>query len=84
MQLRRHKVKQHMWKAKSSSFPADGHQAILNKVMKSQRQTESGRTLTIRISHNRSTALERTVINYWEFKSVLRVHNPRPRFCCDS
>ena len=30
----------------------------------SQRPTESERTLTVRINHNRSTALERLVINY--------------------
>ena len=34
-----------------SSFPADGHQAVLNKTYKkSQRQPESGRTTTIRIN----------------------------------
>ena len=31
---------------------------VLNKMNKCQRQTESGRTLTSRINHNRSTALE--------------------------
>ena len=30
----------------------------------SQRQTESGRTLTIKINHNRINALELSVINY--------------------
>ena len=30
-----------------------------------KRQAESGRTLTIRINHNGSTALERSAINYW-------------------
>ena len=52
-----------------SSFPEDGHQAILNKMNKIiQRLTESGRTMTVtrRINHNRSIALERSVINYWE------------------
>ena len=32
----------------------------------SQRQTESGQTLTIRINYNRSIALERSVIKYCE------------------
>ena len=35
------------------------------QLSKNVRQTESGRTMTIRINHNRSTALERSVINYW-------------------
>ena len=26
-------------------------------------------------NHNRSTALERSVINHWELKPVLRAHN---------
>ena len=43
-----------------SSFPADGIQAILNKMSK---KSECGRTLEIRIKHNRSTALEQSVIN---------------------
>ena len=50
---------------------------------KRQRQTESERTMTVTINHNRSTALERSVINnrsVW-FKPVLRSSNPRPRFC---
>ena len=34
----------------------------------SQRQTESGQTLRIRINHNRSIALERSVINYGGLK----------------
>ena len=37
----------------------------LIKWAKCPRQTESGRTLTIRIYHNRSIVLERSVINYW-------------------
>ena len=48
-----------------SSFPADGHNAILNKMNNKSIKTESGQTLTIRINHTRSTALERSVINYW-------------------
>ena len=65
-----------------SSFPADVHQAILNKAKRSalsqqmstrlsltkstnsQILTGRGRTVTIRINHNRSTALERSVMNY--------------------
>ena len=37
----------------------------LMKWAKYPRHTESGRTLTIRIYHNRSIVLERSVINYW-------------------
>ena len=49
-----------------SSFSADGHQAILNKMNeKRQIQTESGLTLTTWIKPNRSTALKRSVTNYW-------------------
>ena len=92
----------------NSSFSADGHKAILNKMNKSQRlvqlvnrrkvrclsfrrvavqrktdgdtpsnqrQTEGGRILTIRINHNSSTALERSLINYWGLKPVLRARN---------
>ena len=47
-----------------TSVPADGHKAIINKANKSQRQTESGRTMTININDNRSTALELSLINY--------------------
>ena len=47
----------------------------------SQRLTESGRTMIIRITHNRRAALERSVIHYLWFKFVLQDHNPRPRFC---
>ena len=50
----------------------------------SQRQTESGRTLTTRINHNRSVALERSVINYWGLKPVFTLQQPHPRFCCGS
>ena len=39
----------------------------------SQRQTESGRTLTIRINNNRTIALERSVINYLGFVVVVKV-----------
>ena len=60
----------HEKKAEGRPLPADGHQAILNK-MDSHRQTESGRTMTIRTNQNRSTALERSVIN----KLVRAVHS---------
>ena len=43
--------------SKSRNPRGDGHQAILNRM---KRQTQSGRTLTIRINHKRSTALERS------------------------
>ena len=50
-----------------------------------KRQTESGRTLTIRINHNRSIAIEQSVINYWGrgFNRFI-LQQPHPRFCCDS
>ena len=66
-----------------SSFQANVHQAILN-IINGQRLTGSGRTNTIKINHNRSAALERSVINYWELKPVFLCSNPRPRFCCGS
>ena len=50
---------------RDSSFPADGHKVIQIKWTISKRPTESERILTIRINHNRSTTLERSVINYW-------------------
>ena len=56
-----------------SSFPTDGHKTVLINWTVSQRQTESGRTLTIRINHKRSIALERSVI--WGLKLVLRSSN---------
>ena len=46
-----------------NSFPADDNWAILNKPRKNHRQTACGRTMAIRINHNRSTALERSVFN---------------------
>ena len=46
-----------------SSFPADNHRRLSKiKWTKSPRRTWSGRTLTIKINHYRSTALERSVI----------------------
>ena len=50
----------------------------------SQRQTESKRTLTIRINHNRNIALERSVINYWAALTGFTLQLPHPRFCCGS
>ena len=58
-----------------SSFPTDGHNAILNKLNISQRQTESGRTLTIILNHNRRIALERSALNYWGQHSRLLAEN---------
>ena len=55
-----------------SSFSVDVHEATLNVITNSQRLTESGRTNTIRINHNRSTALEPSVINYRGLKPVSR------------
>ena len=49
---------------RDSSFPADGHKAILNKKNNKSKTNKSERILTIRIDYNRSTALERSVINY--------------------
>ena len=60
---RRHQVKQQAENQDVSSFQADVHQAILNKSNKSSKTNRSGRTIIIRISHTRSTALERSVIN---------------------
>ena len=78
-QLRRHKVK----RQRTSSFQAHDHQAILNNMNKKLRQTESGRTMTIRINHNSNTALERSVTIYWNAQPgstcTLCTH---PRFCC--
>ena len=60
----------------------------------SQRPTKSRPTSTIRINHKRSTALERSVINYWGggwgggggevLKPMLRARNPRLGFCYGS
>ena len=42
--------------------------------------------MTLRMNHNRRTALERSVINYWAgvLEPVLPSSSPRPRFFCDS
>ena len=61
---------------RDSSFPADGHKAILNK-MKNKSKTNRKRTNinNFWINHNRSTALERSVISYFGLKPVLRALN---------
>ena len=59
---------------------ADGHKAILNKL---NSKSKTNRKRTIRINHNRSIALERSVINSWKrggaagagLKAVLRCNN---------
>ena len=38
----------------------------------------------MQINHNRSTALEPSIINYWGLKPVSCCSSPRPRFCCGS
>ena len=48
-----------------SSFPTNGLKATLINWTVSQRQIEGGRTLPIRINHNRSIALERPALDYW-------------------
>ena len=60
------KLKQHKRKAKGTAHSQQMaiRLSLINRTV-SQRQTEIGRTLTIRINHNRSIALECSVINYW-------------------
>ena len=54
-QPQRHKMKTaRVESQEDTSFPADGHQGVLNKM----------NTKSIKINHNRSTALERSVINH--------------------
>ena len=65
-QLRRHKVKQHKQKSKRSALSQQIF-TRLSYTTNSQRLTGSGRTMTIKINHNRSTALERSVINNWRW-----------------
>ena len=79
IQFRRHK---------SRKPRGDGHQAILN-TCRMKRQTESGRTLTIRINHNRNNALERSAKITGEVGGSLKrfyfekkKKKTRPRFCC--
>ena len=78
IQFRRHEIRTARAESQEdSSFPVDGLQATLNKIT-SHRQTRNGRTLKIIINHHRSIAFERSVINYWGLKPVLRAHNPSP------
>ena len=73
--------------SKSRKPRGDGHQAILNRM---KRQTKSGRTLTIIINHNRSTALERSakitgLVGVGDgFNRFYVEKNLRPKFCCGS
>ena len=72
IRINRTKIKTAQVKSQGNcSFPTNGHKAILNK------KTNRKRTLTIRINHNRSIALERSVINYLGLKPVLLCSNPR-------
>ena len=64
--------------SKSRKPRADGHQAILNKITKSHRQSESGRTIIIRINHNRSIALEQSAVNYWGASTGFTCAQPSP------
>ena len=57
----RHKLQQHKRKAKRSALSQQMSEVI---TVNRQRPTGSGQTITIRITRNRSTALERSVINY--------------------
>ena len=56
-------------------FVTDGHKAIPNTLNIKSKTNRKRTTLTIRINHNKSIALERSVINYWGLKSVLRCSN---------
>ena len=60
-------LKRNKWKAKGTALSQT--MATINWTV-SQKQTESGRTLTIRINYNRSIALERPVINYMGLEPV--------------
>ena len=55
------------WKAKGTALSQQmaTRLSVLNNWRVNQRQTGSGRTMTIRINYNRSTVLERSVINHW-------------------
>ena len=50
-----------------STFPIDGHRAIVNKTHKKSKTTRK-RTNNDRINHNRNTALERSITNYWGWR----------------
>ena len=58
-----------------STVPTYDHQTLLNKRIRSRRQTESGRAIAIKIKHNRRTALTRSVINYWRGGGLNRLYN---------
>ena len=62
-QLRRHKVKQHKRKGNGSAL-SQQMSTRLSETKSTKRLTGIRRTMTIRIHHNRSTALERSVICY--------------------
>ena len=59
-------------KTNDSSFEENCHLYILNKANKKSK-TGSGRTMTIRTNNDRTTVLERSVINYWRLKLVLQM-----------
>ena len=46
-----------------SSFPTDGHKAILNKLNNKSKTNKNGQILTIRINQNRRIALEHAFDN---------------------
>ena len=68
-----------------SSFPADGHKNILNKM---NNKSITNRKRTNIDNYNKSQQKHRlgTVSNklLGELKPVLRDHTPRPGFCCGS
>ena len=65
VQLRRHLNKNNTSeKPRDSSFPTDGHKAILNKINNKSKTKRKWTNIDIRINYNRITALERSVINY--------------------
>ena len=58
-----------------SSFQTGSHKVILNELNSKSKTNRKRTNMTIRINHNRSIALERSVINYWELEPVLRSSN---------
>ena len=67
-----------------SSFPADGHKAILNKMNNKSKTNRKRTNIDNRINHNRSTAPEWSVINFWWGKTLTGFMRAQPRrgFCC--
>ena len=66
------KLKQHKWKDKGTALSQEmATRLSLIKWIISQRPTESEEIVQIRINYNRSTALKRSVINYWGFNERL-------------